>query len=112
MAKKYAELRKKMSKRARDASDQKLKGLLQEMPLHQLRAAQGLTQIQLAETLSVKQASISKIEHQTDMYVSTLRRFIEALGGSLVIVAQMPEGKIVIDQFSHDSADDVDSAEA
>ena len=46
------------------------------------------------------------------MYVSTLRRFIEALGGSLVIVAQMPEGKIVIDQFSHDSADDVDSAQA
>ena len=87
MAKKYAELRKKMSKRARDASDQKLKGLLQQMPLHQLRAAQGLTQIQLAETLNVKQASISKIEHQADMYVSTLRRFIEALVIKFVPVA-------------------------
>jgi len=47
----------------------------------------------------MNQAAVSKLEHQSDMYVSTLRRFIAAMGGELRIVAHFPEGDVVINQF-------------
>jgi len=47
----------------------------------------------------MNQAAVSKLEHQSDMYVSTLRRFIAAMGGELRIVARFPEGDVVINQF-------------
>lgn len=102
MAKKFSELRDKMSPKSRAAADRKFKKLLAEMPLHELRNAQGLTQTQLAETLNVSQANVSKIERETDMYISTLRRFIKAIGGNLVIIAEMPHGNVPIEQFSRD----------
>ena len=54
---------------------------------------------QLAGTLKLNQAAISKIEHQSDMYVSTLRRFLKAMGGELRIIAHFPQGDVVINQF-------------
>jgi hypothetical protein len=47
----------------------------------------------------MNQAAISKLEHQSDMYVSTLRRFVAALGGELRIVAHFPQGDVVVNQF-------------
>jgi transcriptional regulator with XRE-family HTH domain len=71
------------------------------MPLTELRKAVGLTQAELAETLDVGQGSVSKIENATDMYLSTLRRFVAALGGDLVIKASFPGGReFEISQFS------------
>lgn len=105
MAKKYSELRAKMSVKSRAASRRKTEKMLREMPLHELRTAQGLTQAQLAETLNMNQGSLSKFERQADMYVSTLRRFIEAVGGQLIIVAKMPHGNIPIEQFSRDDGE-------
>ena len=102
MAKKYSELRAKMSAKSRAASRRKVKKMLQEMPLHELRNAQGLTQAQLAQTLNMNQGSLPKIERQTDMYISTLRRFIKAVGGNLVIIAEMPHGNVPIEQFGQD----------
>ncbi len=55
----------------------------------------------LAEELNIKQSSVSKIEHRTDIYVSTLRSYIEALGGELNIIAKFPEGQVRINLF-HD----------
>jgi transcriptional regulator with XRE-family HTH domain len=81
--------------RARRKTDQ----LLAELPLHELRRARHLTQEQLAEALGMDQGNISKLERRTDMYVSTLRKFVEALGGELEVVARFPEGSIRIDQF-------------
>ncbi len=70
------------------------------MPLAELRQARQFTQETLAEAMGVdRQASISRLEHQTDMYVSTLRRYIEAMGGELNIVARFPEGEVRITQF-------------
>jgi transcriptional regulator with XRE-family HTH domain len=69
------------------------------MPLHELRRARQLSQEQLATELGATQPEISKIEHRTDMYVSTLRRFVEAMGGRLEIVAQFPDGSVRITQF-------------
>ena len=69
------------------------------MALQELRKAFGLTQTQLATTLNMNQAAVSKIERQSDMYVSTLRRFLEAMGARLKVVASFPDRDIVINQF-------------
>ena len=62
-----------------------------ELSLAELRRARALTQDQLAADLHVGQASIAKLERRTDMYLSTLRRFVEAMGGELDIVARFPD---------------------
>jgi hypothetical protein len=61
---------------------------------------------ELAQTLTVDQSAVSKLEHRTDMYVSTLRRCIAAMGGQLEIRAIFPEGSVRISQFEHLSADE------
>ena len=73
--------------------------LSKEIDLQNLRQALELTQNQLADTLKVNQAAISKMENQSDMYISTLRRFLGAMGGKLKIVAEFPDHEIVINQF-------------
>lgn len=70
------------------------------MPLHELRQARALTQKALGETLHVNQPAIARMERRTDMYVSNLRGFVEAMGGRLRIVAEFPEGEIAITNFS------------
>jgi DNA-binding XRE family transcriptional regulator len=62
-----------------------------DLSLAELRRARALTQDQLAADLCVGQASIAKLERRTDMYLSTLRRFVEAMGGQLDIVARFPD---------------------
>lgn len=71
-----------------------------EMALHELRRALALTQLDLAKSLNVNQPAISKLEQRTDVYVSSLRSYIEAVGGRLRIVAEFPEGEVVITNFS------------
>lgn len=48
----------------------------------------------------MSQSEISKIERRSDVYLSTLRSFIEAMGGELVIVARFPEGEVQVSQFA------------
>jgi ribosome-binding protein aMBF1 (putative translation factor) len=100
MAKKFAELRARMSPDARDRAAAKAQAILKEMPLHELRQARGLSQKMLAEVLNVQQPSIAKLERRTDMYLSTLRSHIEAMGGHLEIVARFPDGAVKISNFS------------
>ena len=101
MAKKWNNLKKKMSREAQARIDARVKETLASMPLAEIRKAIGLTQAQLAETLDMGQGSVSKIENATDMYLSTLRRFVSALGGDLVIKASFPKGReFVIDHLS------------
>ena len=74
--------------------------LLAEMPLHELRQARALTQQELAETLNVNQPAVAKLEQRADVYVSSLRSYIEAVGGQLKIIAQFPDGEVTITNFS------------
>ena len=74
--------------------------LLAEMPLHELRRARALTQKDLAKTLNVNQPAVAKLEHRADVYVSSLRSYIEAVGGQLKIIAEFPEGEVAITNFS------------
>jgi predicted transcriptional regulator len=70
-----------------------------ELPLHELRQTKALSQVTLARSMHVHQAAISKMEHRSDMYVSTLREYVRALGGDLEIVARFPDGVIKISNF-------------
>lgn len=72
---------------------------LAAMPLEQLRKAQAMTQWDLGKALGVHQSEISKIEHRTDIFVSTLADYIEALGGHLELRAVFPDREVLIDQF-------------
>jgi len=58
--------------------------------LRQLRRAAGKAQAEIAATLKIKQPSVSKIEKQTDLYLSTLRNYVEALGGELELIVRLP----------------------
>jgi transcriptional regulator with XRE-family HTH domain len=69
------------------------------MALDELRAARALTQEHLLTILGIKQSAISKLERRADMYVSTLRHLIEAMGGQLEIRAVFPDGDVRITQF-------------
>lgn len=99
MAKSFKQLERRMSPEARARSEAKARKLIQEMPLWEIRAARELTQEHLAKLLRVKQASISKMERRADMYISTLRDFVRAMGGELEITARFPEGEGRISQF-------------
>ncbi len=74
--------------------------LKNDMALHELRQAREKSQEELARELKVGQPAVAKLERRTDMYVSNLRRYIEALGGSLEITARFPEGSVNIVNFS------------
>jgi DNA-binding XRE family transcriptional regulator len=98
-ARTFNELRNKLPAESRARIDARVKTTLHEMALDELRAARELTQERLAETLGIKQATVSKIERRADLYVSTLARFIEAMGGELEIRAVFPEGSIRLKRF-------------
>ena len=84
--------------RARVAA--RVKRAIEEMALDELRAARSMTQVHLANILGVNQSAISKLERRADMYVSTLRGFIKAIGGDLEIRAVFPDhGDVRITQF-------------
>ncbi len=99
MAKSFRNLVKKMSPESQERIKKRTEALRSEMALQELRQAMQLTQQQLAENLQMNQAAVSKVEHQSDMYISTLRRFLAAMGGELRIVAHFPQGDVTINQF-------------
>jgi predicted transcriptional regulator len=73
--------------------------IAEEATLRQLREARERSQTEVAKQLHIKQAAVSKLERRTDMYLSTLRGFIEAMGGKLEIVAHFPDQSVRITQF-------------
>ncbi len=100
MARKFVELQRRMSPERQARVRERVKEALATMALDELREARNLTQSQLATVLRVDQGSVSKMERRTDMYVSTLRSYVEAMGGHLDIRAVFPDGDVQIDQFS------------
>ncbi len=89
-----------MSPEARARVAVKADKLRKEMVLAELRRARELSQQELAQTLGVGQAAIAKMEKRADMYISTLRRFIEAMGGELRIIAHFPGKDVRIENFT------------
>lgn len=99
MAKNFKALQAKMTSESRARSEAKAQHMIQEMGLDELRAARALTQEHLSTLLGVKQSAVSKLERRADMCVSTLRQFIQAMGGTLEIRAVFPDGDVRITQF-------------
>ena len=96
----FSELTRDFTPERRERIDEMKRELVAEMPLHELRLARAMTQRDLARTLNVNQPAVSKLEQRADVYVSSLRSHVEAVGGKLRIVAEFPEGEVAITNFS------------
>jgi transcriptional regulator with XRE-family HTH domain len=107
MAKSFKNLRERLTPETQERARRKTAQMMRDMALHELRSARDLTQGALAEELNLAQPAVSKLERRTDMYVSTLRKYIEAMGGELEIVAHFPEGTVRINQFEDLEQDQV-----
>lgn len=99
MAKKFNDLIAGMPAERQARIEVRVQNELTEMALQELRQAMQLTQQQLASELAMNQAAISKMERQSDMYISTLRRFLQAMGAELRIIAHFADQDILINQF-------------
>ncbi len=99
MAKPFKNLKQKMSPETLSRAEKRAQRMLDEMPLSELRAARLLTQESIAKSLGINQAAVSKMERRADMYISTLRDFIAAMGGELEITARFQDGTVKIQQF-------------
>lgn len=97
----FNKLKNAMSAQSQERINKKIKKLQQDMALAEVRKAMSLTQVDLAEMLHIKQAAVARLENRTDMYISSLRKYITALGGELDIVARFPDGDVHI-QNLHD----------
>jgi predicted transcriptional regulator len=93
----FRDLTNKMSapRRARVAT--KAAALETAMSLHEVRKVREVSQQELAEKLGVGQPAVAKLEHRPDMFVSNLRRYVEALGGGLEISAHFPDRTVIIE---------------
>jgi transcriptional regulator with XRE-family HTH domain len=100
MAKSFKKLRDKMSPKARERVDHRVRDTLLEMSLQELRQkVSGKTQVELAELLEVTQGAISQLEGRHDILLSRLAKYVRALGGDLELVARFPDSDVRITQF-------------
>lgn len=94
MNKSFLTLKNKMSLTAQKAVEEKTSQLLKEVLLYELREQLHITQEDMAAKLNTKQANISRTERRRDMKLSTLKRYIEAMGGELDIVARFASNEV------------------
>lgn len=99
MARKWRDIRRTLSPEAEARIKEWVEAEIAKMPIAEVRQARRMTQVRLAEVLGVNQGAISKLEKRSDMYLSTLRSYIEAMGGQLEIRAVFPDGEIMLEQF-------------
>ncbi len=100
MAKAFDHLVKRTTtKKTQDKAARRAQELLGELLLSEIRGLTGKSQRQVAAALGMKQPSLSKLERQKDMQISTLRKIVKALGGELEVLARFPKGTVVISQF-------------
>ena len=105
MAKSFDELVKRTTtaKTRLRAAVTRTRELLREMLLSEFRELAGKSQREVADVLGIRQPSLSKLEKQSDMQISTLRRIVNALGGELEVVARFPDGTVKIEPFNETS---------
>ncbi len=91
---KWSERKKRLSPERRARIECAVEKELLEMNLRALRELVGKTQVELAEITEMSQSDISKAERRTDHLFSTLRRYIEALGGELEVTASFGDKRV------------------
>ena len=77
--------------RHREIEDRAAELIAEEMTLRELRKARKLTQVSVARELGIGQDGVSRLEQRSDILLSTLRRTVEAMGGSLSLIARFPD---------------------
>ena len=97
MAKRFEDLRRKMPAQRQKRARARTGAMLAEIALSELRRGLGVTQNQLAKSLDVRQAAVSKLEGREDVLLSTLSAYVAALGGTLEIVARFGDQAIRLD---------------
>jgi len=90
MARNFKELENRMRPECRARAKARAKEMMAEMLLAEIRQTAGMTQDEVAASLGIKQPTLSRMESQDDMQVSTLQRLVQALGGELEIIAHLP----------------------
>ena len=98
MTRTWTDIRKQQSLEVEEAGKHWVAAELARLPLAELRRARSLTQQRMSELLDMDQGAISKLEHRTDMYLSTLRSYVEALGGQLRLTAVFPNSEVPLDR--------------
>ena len=88
----WAEIKARMKPETLTRIEAAASRLSDELHLAQLRKARGLTQAAVAELLGVSQAEVSKMERRSELYIGTLKKFIEAMNGELVLAARFADG--------------------
>jgi transcriptional regulator with XRE-family HTH domain len=82
--------------------------MAEEMTLRELRRARKLTQVRMAKKLGITQDSVSRLEKRSDLLLSTLRKTVKAMGGSLTLVAEFPDRKpVVLSGIAEDALQEV-----
>ena len=99
MANKWNQVRRTLSNEREAQIKGRVEAELGRLPLAELRKARLMTQNRLAELLQINQGAISKMEKRSDMYLSTLRSYVEAMGGHLEIRAIFPNGEVVLEHL-------------
>lgn len=100
MAVSFDDYMSRLPEKRRQAIEKRAAQLVaEEATLRELREARERSQVEMAEKLHINQAAVSKLERRTDMYLSTLRGYIEAMGGKLEIIARFPDRAVRIMQF-------------
>ena len=105
----FRELTKGFSPERKARVADKAAALETALALHELRKNRAVSQEELAAKLSVGQPAVAKLERRADMYVSNLRRYVEALGGTLEITARFPDGTVTIADVGGADAEKVKS---
>lgn len=101
----FQDLRKALPQERRERNRRETRGLLKALALFELRQVRGKSQEEIADELNVQQPAVAKMERRDDIYVSSLRRYVEALGGRLEITAHFPDASVPITFGSSDAAE-------
>ncbi len=89
----------RLSPAQKEQADAYARGLLAEMKLKELRRARNLTQVELAKLMEVSQPELSRLERVDNPQLGTIRRYVEAMGGQLEILARFGDDVIKIDDL-------------
>jgi Helix-turn-helix domain len=99
MARKLGELTAGWSPERLASVKARAEEMLREMPLTSLRHHRDISQARLAEAMGTSERQVARIEHRSHLYLTALRKYVEAMGGTLEVTARFPESEIRLDQW-------------
>ena len=109
----HQDYKKKLTPAQRARVDELARKLIaEEKSLREIRKAREYSQVTLAEILGMGQGDLSKFERRTDAYLSTIRRYVEAMGGTLELIATFPDtGPVKIGNIGDLDGGDLDGGD-